>query len=59
MLDALRLPETWFAALLAMCIVAPYLLGVRPRTRAQWIWVAVTVALLAWLLPMMGTLRSR
>ena len=36
-----------------------YVFGVRPRTRAQWAWVAITIAFLAWILPLMGALRSR
>jgi hypothetical protein len=40
------------------CIVAPYAFGVRPRTRLDWTLIALTLAFLAWLLPMMASLRS-
>jgi hypothetical protein len=40
----------WFLVLASTCILAPYLLGVRPRTQRQWIYVAMAIAFLAWLL---------
>ena len=52
-------PLAWFVILLAVCIGGPYVFGVRPRTRAQWTWLAGTIAFLAWILPLMGSLRSR
>lgn len=55
----LRSAAAWFVILAAVCIVGPYLFGVRPRTRRQWTLVALTIALLAWLLPLMASLRSR
>ena len=55
----MRSPVTWFLILTATCVVAPYLLGVRPRTRRQWMYLAVTLAFLAWILPLMSSLRSR
>jgi hypothetical protein len=48
----------WFALLTACCVVAPYLTGVRPRSQRDWRWVALTLAFLAWLLPLMASLRS-
>jgi hypothetical protein len=53
-----RSPETWFLLLAVVCLVGPYLLGVRPRNRREWLYVAVTLAFLAWLLPLMALLRS-
>ncbi len=50
---------TWFLILTAVCIGAPYLLGVPPRTRRHWAYLAITIAFLAWVLPLMGSLRSR
>jgi hypothetical protein len=50
--------EAWFLVLMAVCIGGPYLLGVRPRTRQQWVCLAITIAFLAWVLPLMGSLRS-
>jgi len=49
---------TWFLILTAVCVAGPYLLGVRPRTRRQWLYLAVAVAFLAWILPLMTSLRS-
>ena len=50
---------SWFLLLTVVCIVGPYVLGVRPRTRRHWIALAVTIAFLAWVLLFMGSLRSR
>ena len=49
----------WFVILSGTCIAGPYLVGVRPRTRRDWIWLALTLAFLAWVLPLMISLRSR
>ena len=48
-----------FVVLAVVCVAAPYLLGVQPRTRRQWLYVAVAIAFLAWVLPLMVSLRSR
>jgi len=40
------------------CVAAPYLLGVRPRSAREWLYVAITLAFLAWVLPLMVSLRS-
>jgi hypothetical protein len=50
---------TWFFILAALCIAGPYVLGVAPKARRQWMFVAVTLAFLAWLLALMVPLRSR
>ena len=55
----MRSAGTWFLVLLGVCIVGPYVLGVRPRTRRQWIYIALTIAFLAWTLPLMTSLRSK
>jgi hypothetical protein len=55
----MKSPLTWFAVLVAVCVGGPYLLNVRPRTRAQWAWLAITITFLAWILPLMGSVRSR
>jgi hypothetical protein len=52
-------PSTWFLTLAGVCVGGPYLLGVRPRTRRQWRYVTLTIAFLAWILPLMASLRSR
>jgi hypothetical protein len=50
----------WFLVLLVVLMVAPYALGVRPRTRRDWFAVAVILAFLMWLLPGLEIpLRSR
>jgi hypothetical protein len=56
---AMKSAGTWFLMLTAICIVAPYLLGVRPRTRRQWLYGTLTLAFLAWMLPLMSSVRSR
>ena len=48
----------WFLLILALTIAAPYLLGVKPRTRRHWLYVVVTIAFLAWVLPLMVSLRA-
>lgn len=49
----------WFLVLAAMSVAGPYALGVAPRTPRQWLLIAITLALLVWLLPLMASLRSR
>ena len=34
-------------------------LGIAPRTRREWMYIAIVIGLLAWLLPFMAPLRSR
>jgi hypothetical protein len=51
--------DVWFVGLSAACVAGPYLLGVRPQTRRQWLYVAITIAFLAWLLPLMTSVLSR
>jgi hypothetical protein len=40
-------------------MVGPYVLGVRPKTRRDRVYLAVTIAFLVWMLPLMISLRSR
>ena len=47
----------WFVVLLLGTIVAIYAWRVRPTTRRQWIYVAIVIAFLAWILPFMVALR--
>lgn len=54
----LRDARTWFIVLLIACVAAVYILHVRPKGRRQWLLLALTIAFLAWLLPLMATLRS-
>jgi hypothetical protein len=46
----MRTPWSWFALLVGVCIVAPYLLGVRPRRRSDWIALTAAIGFLTWLL---------
>ena len=55
----MRSPITWFALLAGVCMVGPYLLGTRPRSSRDRLYIAVTLAFLAWLLPLMVAVRSR
>jgi len=50
--------QLWFVVLAGVCVGAPYVLGVQPRTRRQWTFVAVAIAFLAWVLPLMVSLRA-
>jgi hypothetical protein len=49
----------WFLVIAGAAVAAAYLLGINPRTRRQWLYVAFTLAFLAWILPLMTSLRSR
>ena len=51
--------ERWFLVIAVVAIAAQYFLGVAPRTPRQWLYVAVTLAFLAWILPLMVSVRSR
>jgi hypothetical protein len=55
----MRSPITWFVLLASVCLAGPYLLGTRPRSRRDWTYIALTLAFLAWLLPLMIAVRSR
>ena len=55
----MRSAGTWFLILAGLCIIGPYVLGVRPKTRRDWAYLALTFAFLAWVLPLMISLRSR
>jgi hypothetical protein len=57
--SAIRSPDTWFFVLATVCIAAPYLLRVGPKTPRQRMQIAVTIAFLAWILLFMASLRSR
>ena len=53
----MRSAGTWFLLLASVCIVGPYVIGVRPTTTRQRLYIAMTIAFLAWVLPMMAALR--
>jgi hypothetical protein len=51
---------TWFLVLLAVVIAAPYVLRVPPKSRRQWMYLAVAVAFVGWLLlPLVRPLRAQ
>jgi len=47
----LRTFSFWFLILLMTCVVAPYAFGVPPRSRRDWLALALIIAFLSWLLP--------
>jgi hypothetical protein len=49
----------WFVALLILCVLLPYLLGVRPRQARDWRHLTIAIAFLTWLLLGFGFLYSR
>jgi hypothetical protein len=55
----MRSATTWFLVLAAVCIGGPYLMGVRPKSRRDWVGLAVVLAFLTLVLPLMVSLRSR
>jgi hypothetical protein len=40
----MRSAGTWFLVLATVCLVAPYVRGVRPKTRRHWVYLAQTFA---------------
>ena len=54
----MRTPLSWFIFLVVVCVVAPYVAGVRPRYRRDWILLAITIAFLAWLLAGFASVRA-
>ncbi len=55
----MRATISLFLVLVAGCIAALYVLRLRPKTHRQWVYLAITIAFLAWMLPLMAALRSR
>jgi hypothetical protein len=49
----------WFVGLITICVLLPYLLGVRPRRLRDWRHMMIAVAFLMWLLLGVGYLYSR
>jgi hypothetical protein len=43
---------SWFLLLLGVCMIGPYVLGVRPKTKNDWHAIAATIAFLIWMLGM-------
>jgi hypothetical protein len=55
----MRTPLTWYVLLVSICVIGPYVFGVRPRRRRDWLSVMVTLVFLTWLLAGFVSLRSR
>ena len=55
----MRSALTWCGILAGVCMAAPYVLGVRPRTPRDRFYIALTLAFLAWILGLMISVRSR
>jgi len=56
--NLLRSADLWFVVLVVVgCVVAPYVLGVAPKNTRQRAYLAITIAFLAWVLPLMASLR--
>lgn len=53
----MRSTMTWFVVLAIVCVAGPYLFGIRPRRKRHWVYIAVAIAFLAWILPLMVALR--
>jgi hypothetical protein len=54
----MRTAGFWFLVAVGVCVVGPYVLGVRPRSARDWTLIAITIAFMAWMLPLMVPLRS-
>jgi hypothetical protein len=48
-----------FLLLVAACLVAMYRFRVGPRNAREWQYVAIAIAFLLWVLPLMTSVRSR
>jgi hypothetical protein len=55
----MRTPWAWCILLVSLCVLAPYLLGIRPRRRKDWILLTLTIAFLTWLLGGFASVRSK
>ena len=53
----MRWVGTWFVLLTSVCILGPYVLGVGPKTARERVYLAIAIAFLAWVLPLMIALR--
>ena len=55
----MRTPLSWYALLVGICLVGPYLLCVRPRSWRDWFVMTLALAFLTWLLADFASVRSR
>jgi hypothetical protein len=54
----MRTPFEWYILLMTVCVVGPYALGVRPRTRRDWMLLTAVEVFLTWLLAGFAFVRS-
>jgi hypothetical protein len=54
----MRTPLDWCILLVACCMVAPYLLGIGPKTRRDWLLVTAAITFLTWLLGGFASVRA-
>ena len=54
----MRTPLSWYVLLVSVITIAPYVLGIPPRTPQQWRYVAITIAFLTWLLLGFASVRA-
>jgi hypothetical protein len=54
----MRMLASLYVLLVAVCIVVPYLAGIRPRTRTHWRYLAITIGFLSWLLLGLAVARA-
>lgn len=54
----MRTPLAWYILLVSLCVLAPYLFGIRPQRRKDWILLTLTIAFLTWLLAGFTSVRS-
>ena len=54
----MRTPMIWLLVIVGALMAVMYVGGLRPKSRRQWLWVALVIAFSVWLLPMMTSLRS-
>ena len=54
----MRTALSWWLLLVGVCVVAPYIIGVRPRTRRDWFLITGTVMFLTWLLGGVVSVRA-
>ena len=46
----MRTPLFWYVLLVVICMIAPYVLGVRPVSRSDWVYLRTAIGFLTWLL---------
>lgn len=54
----IRTPLFWCVLLVAVCVVAPWILRVTPRRRRDWMLLTAVIAFLMWLLGGFASVRA-